>query len=555
MQIPSLPPMMMASYRLFWGPSVLAGSAVWLGQGVQLGWQAAAVLSDMLMEVANRFMQALGEGFYDPDEMRVPLTPRMTMAAAQLVLPAGLLGACLTRVVGLSRAFHDEECEDLSEVTWSDVAGRIGLQLEECEDLSEVTWSDVAARIGLQLEVGAAACVRELRAPFASYGCCVWAFHDEECEDLSEVTWSDVAGRIRLQLELDKLVALVEERLPVSFEDEDEDEDDFMDEDEEEEDEDEDEDEDEGDDSSSDEYTTDDEYMEEALHEQEQQQQLLPGASDTGFSNGLSAVQSVAWAVPGVVQSWTGDAGDGLGTSSQQVQSPDQQQQQQDAGAAPADTQQQQQQQQHQPAQDSAQEAGDATTHGVVLVAGFLEVILKLLLEAAGSAAQQQAALQLGGGQHASSDEQQQQQQQGVSVFVTARHVLLGVAGNADLSSLLLHRSGNTPVRPAAAAVAAAGVQQAGSAVLVDDPEAALGSASEEGSEDMMDLDIEPEALDLLAAAAEDFLVQQLAAAGELAVDVAGRQEVGPGDVRTALAARGHGHMLAQLRSALQRDS
>ncbi|WIA33640.1 hypothetical protein OEZ86_006763 [Tetradesmus obliquus] len=484
MQIPSLPPMMMASYRLFWGPSVLAGSAVWLGQGVQLGWQAAAVLSDMLMEVANRFMQALGEGFYDPDEMRVPLTPRMTMAAAQLVLPAGLLGACLTRVVGLSRAFHDEECEDLSEVTWSDVAGRIGLQLE-----------------------------------------------------------------------LDKLVALVEERLPVSFEDEDEDEDDFMDEDEEEEDEDEDEDEDEGDDSSSDEYTTDDEYMEEALHEQEQQQQLLPGASDTGFSNGLSAVQSVAWAVPGVVQSWTGDAGDGLGTSSQQVQSPDQQQQQQDAGAAPADTQQQQQQQQHQPAQDSAQEAGDATTHGVVLVAGFLEVILKLLLEAAGSAAQQQAALQLGGGQHASSDEQQQQQQQGVSVFVTARHVLLGVAGNADLSSLLLHRSGNTPVRPAAAAVAAAGVQQAGSAVLVDDPEAALGSASEEGSEDMMDLDIEPEALDLLAAAAEDFLVQQLAAAGELAVDVAGRQEVGPGDVRTALAARGHGHMLAQLRSALQRDS
>ncbi|WIA13491.1 hypothetical protein OEZ85_007067 [Tetradesmus obliquus] len=523
MQIPSLPPMMMASYRLFWGPSVLAGSAVWLGQGVQLGWQAAAVLSDMLMEVANRFMQALGEGFYDPDEMRVPLTPRMTMAAAQLVLPAGLLGACLPRVVGLSRAFHDEECEDLSEVTWSDVAGRIGLQLE----------------------VRAAACVREL-----PYGCCVWAFHDEECEDLSEVTWSDVAGGIGLQLELDKLVALVEERLPVSFEDEDEDEDDFMDEDEEEEDEDEDEDEDEGDDSSSDEYTTDDEYMEEALHEQEQQQQLLPGASDTGFSNGLSAVQSVAWAVPGVVQSWTGGAGDGLGTSSQQVQSPDQQQQQQDAGAAPADTQ--QQRQQHQPAQDSAQEAGDATTHGVVLVAGFLEVILRLLLEAAGSAAQQQAALQLGGGQHASSDEQQQQQQ-GVSVFVTARHVLLGVAGNADLSSLLLHRSGK-PVRPAAAAVAAAGVQQAGSAVLVDDPEAALGSASEEGSEDMMDLDIEPEALDLLAAAAEDFLVQQLAAAGELAVDVAGRQEVGPGDVRTALAARGHGHMLAQLRSALQRD-
>jgi hypothetical protein len=84
MQIPSLPPMMMASYRLFWGPSVLAGSEVWLGRGVQLGWQAVAVLSDMVMEVANRFMQALGEGFFDPDEMRVPLTPRMTMAAAQV---------------------------------------------------------------------------------------------------------------------------------------------------------------------------------------------------------------------------------------------------------------------------------------------------------------------------------------------------------------------------------------------------------------------------------------------------------------------------------------
>jgi hypothetical protein len=36
-------------------------------------------------------------------------------------------------------------------------------------------------------------------------------------------------------LQLDKLVALVEERLPVSFEDEDEDEEDYMDEDEEEE--------------------------------------------------------------------------------------------------------------------------------------------------------------------------------------------------------------------------------------------------------------------------------------------------------------------------------
>jgi hypothetical protein len=106
---------------------------------------------------------------------------------------------------------------------------------------------------------------------------------------------------------------------------------------------------------------------------------------------------------------------------------------------------------------------------------------------------------------------------------------------------------------------AAAGVQQsrqAGSVMLSDDSEAALasGSASEEGSEDMMDLDIEPEALDLLAAAAEDFVVQQLAAASDLAVDVAGRQEVGPADVRVALSVRGHGHILAQLKRALQQD-
>jgi hypothetical protein len=148
-----------------------------------------------------------------------------------------------------------------------------------------------------------------------------------------------------------------------------------------------------------------------------------------------SAVQSVAWAVPGVVQSWSSDAGNEASTSSQQLQPP---QQQQAPGAAPQVTQ-QQQQQQAQAVQEKAEEAGDATTHGVVLIAGFLEAILKLLLEAAGRAAAQQAGVQLGVGQQAGSGDEQQQQQ-GASVFVTARHVLLGVAGDADLSSLLLNR-------------------------------------------------------------------------------------------------------------------
>jgi hypothetical protein len=100
------------------------------------------------------------------------------------------------------------------------------------------------------------------------------------------------------------------------------------------------------------------------------------------------------------------------------------------------------------------------------------------------------------------------------------------------------------------------GGNAAAAAAAADDAEdqAASGSASEEGSDDMMDLDIEPEALDLLAAAAEDFLVQQLGAAGDLAGGAAGRQEVGAGDVLMALAARGHGHILTQLQSMLQRD-
>jgi hypothetical protein len=153
-----------------------------------------------------------------------------------------------------------------------------------------------------------------------------------------------------------------------------------------------------------------------------------------------AAMQSVAplLRVPGFAESLNGEAGSTAatsGTSTAQEGQPPQQQQQAPDAASDA-----MQQQQQQPAQDSAQEAGDATTHGVVLIAGFLEVILKLLLEAAGTTAQQQAGVQVQDGLQAESTGPQQQQQQGAGVFVTARHVLLGVAGNADLSSLLLHR-------------------------------------------------------------------------------------------------------------------
>jgi hypothetical protein len=58
------------------------------------------------------------------------MLPHTLLPHLQLVLPAGLLARCLPRVVALSRAYHDEECEDLSEVTWSAVAARIGLNIE-----------------------------------------------------------------------------------------------------------------------------------------------------------------------------------------------------------------------------------------------------------------------------------------------------------------------------------------------------------------------------------------------------------------------------------------
>lgn len=73
--------------------------------------------------------------------------------------------------------------------------------------------------------------------------------------------------------------------------------------------------------------------------------------------------------------------------------------------------------------------------------------------------------------------------------------------------------------------------------------DAAAGD-EEESSEDLMDIDAE--AVDILAAATEDFLVQQFRAANELAL-YAGRQQVQPQDLHMALASTGYRHLLQQL--------
>jgi hypothetical protein len=57
------------------------------------------------------------------------------------------------------------------------------------------------------------------------------------------------------------------------------------------------------------------------------------------------------------------------------------------------------------------------------------------------------------------------------------------------------------------------------------------------------DYEMEPEALEALAAAAEALLTEQFAAAQGLALG-AGRQEVTPADLRAALRAGGLGHLL-----------
>lgn len=81
---------------------------------------------------------------------------------------------------------------------------------------------------------------------------------------------------------------------------------------------------------------------------------------------------------------------------------------------------------------------------------------------------------------------------------------------------------------------AAAGRSQANSGAAVG------GAAVAEGE---CELGLQADALQLLQQAAEDFLVQQLSGANRLALH-AGRQEVGPHDLRLALLSSGYGHLL-----------
>jgi hypothetical protein len=67
------------------------------------------------------------------------------------------------------------------------------------------------------------------------------------------------------------------------------------------------------------------------------------------------------------------------------------------------------------------------------------------------------------------------------------------------------------------------------------------------------DFDFEPEALEALAFAAEALLSEQLAGAQSAAL-AAGRQEVGPADLRAALRAAGLGHLLPRGTPAAQEE-
>jgi hypothetical protein len=84
-----------------------------------------------------------------------------------------------------------------------------------------------------------------------------------------------------------------------------------------------------------------------------------------------------------------------------------------------------------------------------------------------------------------------------------------------------------------------------GSAVPATPSAAATAAESSPGvdSEVHCDLSMQADAMQLLQQAAEDFLVQQLSSANTLALH-AGRQEVGPQDLRLALKSSGYGHML-----------
>jgi hypothetical protein len=117
--------------------------------------------------------------------------------------------------------------------------------------------------------------------------------------------------------------------------------------------------------------------------------------------------------------------------------------------------------QQQQQQQSKVEEPGDACTHGVVLLVGLLEVVLKRLLQGAGRLAAADPDLLLssnssssrsgdaaagsaaaGAAEGAADGHGRVLSLQSVQprVVVTAKHVQLAVAEDADLTTLLLRR-------------------------------------------------------------------------------------------------------------------
>lgn len=133
-------------------------------------------------------------------------------------------------------------------------------------------------------------------------------------------------------------------------------------------------------------------------------------------------------------------------------------------GGAPANIAigpQQQQQQQQLEREAKEKEAGDACTHGIVLIAGLVEYVLSQLLDRAVTAAARQAAVTAaaaagslsavavdidpeGVDRKDAGAEQQQLQQLSSSgvIHISARHMLLAATTSEDLRSLLIDRSG-----------------------------------------------------------------------------------------------------------------
>ncbi len=102
-----------------------------------------------------------------------------------------------------------------------------------------------------------------------------------------------------------------------------------------------------------------------------------------------------------------------------------------------------------------------------------------------------------------------------------------------------------------AAFKAAVGSSSAGFGAAAVDTSTAAAAAVAGGDDDVMEdesssddaMDIDEEALDVLAAATDDFMVQQFRRANAFALH-AGRQEVGPEDLRLALLSSGYSHMM-----------